>query len=384
MEPIIELGRILWANAEPGYLEVKTEEILKRQFTAAGFKIEKFGDFPGFAATVDGDYRSKRFALISDMDALPLPGSVPEKYIHSCGHHVQMTVLAGTAYLLKEQGLSIVDKIAFIAVPAEEYIDFKKRELLRKEGRISYLSGKLELIHRNVFSYPDYVISMHSAAFDKPRYISSVLKMSGFKVLTFVFKGKAAHGGAAPHLGINAQNAASLFLQACAFLRESFNEEDHIRIHPILKLARNQSVNLIPDFASVETYVRGADTKAVDSTVLKLRNAAEGCAKAIGADVEVTIEDGYKPFKADLQLHNLLKKTAEEENIPFIEEEYSSASSDVGNISQLKPTIMLGLPGANGKFHNPDFKIVDEEAAYVFPAQFMVKYLEKIIPTLTR
>ena len=134
----------------------------------------------------------------------------------------------------------------------------------------------------------------------------------------------------------------------------------------------------------METYVRGADNEAVATTVLKLRSAAEGCAKAIGAGVEITVEPGYKSFKADLQLHSLLRETAEEEGIPFIEEEYSSASSDVGNISQLKPTIMLGLPGANGKFHNPDFRIVDEEAAYVFPARFMVKYLEKIITSLTR
>ena len=384
MEPIIELGRKLWDNAEPGYYEVQSEEILKKQFISAGFKIEKFGDFPGFAATVDGNYRSKKFALISDMDALPLPGSEPERYIHSCGHHVQMAVLAGTALLLQKRGLSIVDRIAFIAVPAEEYIDFEKREALRKDGRISFLSGKLELINRNVFSYPDYVISMHSAAFDKPKYISSVLRMSGFNVMTFIFRGNAAHGGAAPHLGINAQNAASLFLQACAFLRESFNENDHIRIHPVLKLAENQPVSLIPDYAFVETYVRGADNEAVATTVLKLRSAAEGCAKAIGAGVEITVEPGYKSFKADLQLHSLLRETAEEEGIPFIEEEYSSASSDVGNISQLKPTIMLGLPGANGKFHNPDFRIIDEEAAYVFPARFMVKYLEKIITTLTR
>lgn len=382
MELLIELGRKLWDNAEPGYFEVKTEEILKRQFTSAGFEIEKFGDFPGFAATIDGDYRSKKFALISDMDALPLPGSMPRRYIHSCGHHVQMTALAGSAVLLKEKHPSLLKHIAFLAIPAEEYIDFEKRELLKNGGRISFLSGKLELIERGVFRYPEYVISMHSAAFDKPKYISSVLKMSGFKVMNFVFKGKAAHGGAAPHLGINAQNAASLFLQACAFLRESFNEADHIRIHPVLRLADNQSVNLIPDYASVETYVRGTDKEAVDSTVLKLQRAAEGCAKAIGAGIKVSVTPGYEPFKADLSLHRILQETAEAEGVPFIEEEYSSASSDVGNISQLKPTIMLGLPGANGKFHNPDFRITDEEAAYVFPAEFLVKYLERVVPVL--
>ncbi len=378
MFSLIKLGRELWENGEPGFYENNTEKILIQRFTAEGFKIEKFGDFPGFAATIDGDYKSKPIALISDMDALPNPGSGDGKYIHSCGHHVQMTALAGAAALIMENNPALLEKISFIAVPAEEYIDFEKREKLKEEGKITYLSGKLELIGRGVFNYPEYVISMHSAAFDKPMYISSVLKMSGFRVMNFTFKGRSSHGGVSPHLGINAQNAASLFLQACAFLRESFNEDDHIRIHPVLRLPENQSVNLIPDHAFVETYVRGSSREAVDQTVLKLQNAAEGCGKAIGAEVEIKTTPGYEPFKADSLLHSLLRETAEDEDIPFIEETYSSASTDVGNVSRIKPTIMLGLPGSNGKFHNPDFRITDEHAAYEFPAGFLVRFLTRI------
>ncbi len=379
MISLTELGKKLWDASEPGFYENKTEKILADVFLKAGFTLEKFGDFPGFAATTDGDFRSKPVALISDMDALPLPGSENSRYIHSCGHHVQMTALAGTALTLRENSPSVLDKISFMAIPAEEYIDFDKRIKLKEEGKISQLSGKLELIERGIFDYPETVISMHSAAFDKPVYISSVLAMSGFKVMTFTFRGKAAHGGAAPHLGINAQNAASLFLQACAFLRESFDESKHIRIHPVLRLAENQSVNLIPDYAFVETYVRGADSGAVETTAAKLKNAAEGSAKALGAEVEIRIEEGYAPFKADTRLHNLLRETAESKGVPFIEEIFSSASSDVGNISQLKPAVMLGLPGANGKFHNPEFRITDEHAAYEFPSEFIPDFLKNVI-----
>ena len=243
------------------------------------------------------------------------------------------------------------------------------------------MSGKLELIKRNIFDTPQIVISTHSAPFKSKKFISSVLNMAGFEVMKFSFHGRASHAGAAPHLGINAQNAASLFLQACAFLRESFNEDKHIRIHPILKLDNNQSVNLIPEHVVVETYVRAADTAAVKKLVKQLSEAAAGCAGAIGAKVEISSQQGYAPFKADLTLHKLIKETADDLDIEFIEEQYSSASSDVGNISQVKPTVMLGLPGVNGKFHNPDFRVTDEEAAYVFPSQFLVKYLKKVVDT---
>ena len=382
MNHLIQLGRRLWDAAEPGFLEVKTEKILLEEFTRSGFTIEKFGSFPGFAATVDGTYNTKKIALLADMDALPLPGSEPQRYIHSCGHHVQLTVLAGTAAALQKEAPELLENISFMAIPAEEYIDFDKRETLRREGKISHLSGKLECIERGVFSHPDIVITTHSAAFTKPVYVSSVRSMSGFEVLHITFRGTASHAGAAPQLGVNAQNAAVLFLQACAFLRESFDEEKHVRIHPVVRLAENQSVNLIPDYAFVETYVRGADTETVDKTLHKLENAARGCARAIGADVTVEIISGYAPFKADMHLHTLLKETAQEAGVPFIDEAYSSASSDAGNVSQLKPTIMLGLPGANGKFHNPAFRITDEEAAYVFPVSFLVQYLKKVCAVL--
>ena len=71
-------------------------------------------------------------------------------------------------------------------------------------------------------------------------------------------------------------------------------------------------------------------------------------------------------------------KTYDEEDVEFIEEEFSAASSDVGDVSQFKPSIIVGLPGTNGSFHSPDFQVVNERAAYVFPSEFLSRYLERI------
>ncbi len=378
MNELILLGRKLWGNGEPGFFEIETHKILSKKFKELGFSILEQKGIPGFIAVSDGDYRKKPIFLIADMDALPIPGDSNDRYIHSCGHHVQMTALYGTAAGLKKENPDLLKKIAFLAIPAEEYIDFEKRATLIKSGKISFKSGKLEYINRGLFSTPKYVISTHSAPHTDPVFISSVLNMAGFKVMNFSFSGRSSHAGAAPHLGINAQNAASLFLQACAFLRESFDESKHIRIHPILKLDSNQSVNLIPEHVSVETYVRAGEIESVNRVAEQLKNAAEGCAAAIGTGIEAEVQQGYKPFKADITLHNLIRETAGEMDVKFIEEEYSSASSDVGDISQFKPTVMLGLPGVNGKFHNPGFRVTDENAAYVFPSRFLVSYLKKL------
>jgi len=376
------LGDLLWENPEPGFYEWETHKIVKEAFEEMGFILEEFQDFPGFSATLDGHTKTKKIHLISDMDALPNPEAKDGSYIHSCGHHQQLVALVETARVLLKTNKTALEHIAFVAIPGEEFIDFPKRQKLKEEGKITHLSGKLELIHRGFFDTPDYIISTHSAGGMTNRFINSVRLMSGFKVMSFEFTGRNAHAGAQPHLGINAQNAASLFLQSCGFLRESFYEGDHIRIHPILKLAEDQSVNLIPAYARVETYVRAATVEAVDETVNKLEKAAKGSAMAIGAEVEIRVEEGYAPFKVDMKLHEIARKTCQDLDVEFIDEEFSAASSDVGNLSQMKPAVMLGLPGCNGLFHNPGFRITDTEAGFQFPGVFIARYLKNFIDTL--
>ncbi|MBI9101175.1 MAG: M20/M25/M40 family metallo-hydrolase [Spirochaetales bacterium] len=379
---VCELGDALWNTPEPGFREVETHRILSEAFRDDGFTVHEFGEFPGFIAGTSETPENSRLLLIADMDALPNPEAADGSYIHSCGHHMQMAVLYGAASALKKKNFPALDQIGFLAVPAEEFIDFDIRNKLKNEGKIEFLSGKLELLNRGFFDKAEYVVSTHAAGVKSPKYINSVLNMSGFKIMNFKFHGRATHAGATPHLGHNAQNSGALFLQACAFLRETFNEAAHIRIHPIMKLLPDQSVNLIPASAIVETYVRAASLEEVNTTVDKLRAAAEGCASSLGCTVEIQTEAGYLPFKADLNLHELARKTAKKMGVDFTEEDFSAASSDVGDISAIKPTIMLGLPGANGMFHNPGFRITDREIAYRFSSEYTAEYLENIFREL--
>jgi len=198
-------------------------------------------------------------------------------------------------------------------------------------------------------------------------------------VLRFAFRGKSAHAGATPHLGRNAQNAASLFLQACAFLREGFDEEKHIRIHPILRLRPDQAVNLIPDAAFVETYARGVDEQTVEETVRRLAAAAAGCAAALGTTVETERVRGYAPFAVDRVLHETLRDTAAGLGMEFIEDRFSAASSDMGDVSRQVPSIIVGLPGTNGLMHQSGFALTDEQAAYVLGAEVLVSLVQRLL-----
>ena len=84
----------------------------------------------------------------SHPDTDPVTGAV-----HACGHNAQMASLAGVAIALKDADLmrSLDGMYAWMAVPAEEYIEMEYRNRLRDEGKIhslvasrkSYVSANL-------------------------------------------------------------------------------------------------------------------------------------------------------------------------------------------------------------------------------------------------
>lgn len=381
MSFFIDIGCRLWSAAEGGFFEYRTHQMLKDAFHKLGFAVEDFEGIPGFVASVDGNWKNADLALITDMDALPLGDGT---YRHMCGHHQQMTALIGTAREFTLEAPELLPHIAFIALPAEEYVELDRRLPLQEAGKIDHLSGKQEMLSRGLFDTFKAVIATHSAGLPERASVSSVRAMNGFDEMRFHFTGEAAHAGASPHKGRNAQNAASLFLQACAYLRETFNEDDHIRIHPVLRMPPEQPVSFIPDRVSAETYVRASTPEAVDRVANQLEAAARGCASSIGIDIAVERRRGYKPLTTNSVLHDLAEEVALEHEIEFVDEPFSSASTDVGDISQRLPAIIIGLPGTNARFHNPDFEVTDEHLAYEFPPAFLVPYLMKILQETDR
>jgi amidohydrolase len=376
---LIDLGRRLAEAAEPGFFEHRTQAILAERFRARGFQVREFPGMTGFLAAVDGSPPSPPLAVVADMDALPMPGALgsPGAYAHTCGHHLQMTALFGAACLLAERHPELAPLVAFLATPAEEYVELERREALRREGRLRALSGKQELLERGAFAGFRAVVATHAAVL-QPGEVSSVLAMNGFEVRRWSFLGASAHAGAHPHRGRNAQNAGALFLQACAFLRETFPEDRHVRIHPVLRLPPGQAVNLIPEAALVETYVRAVDPETVQDTARRLQAAAEGCAAAIGVELHTEVLRGYAPFRADARLQSLLRETVEARGLSFVEEPFSAASSDMGDVSRQKPSIIIGLPGTNGRLHEPEFRVTDERAAYAQSAELLADYLRRL------
>ena len=93
-------------------------------------------------------------------------------------------------------------------------------------------------------------------------------------VKQITFLGHAAHAGGAPHRGINALNAATLALQAIHANRETFRDQDMIRVHPIITRG-GDIVNAVPAEVRMETYVRGRTLKAITDANRKVDRALQ-------------------------------------------------------------------------------------------------------------
>lgn len=369
---LIALGERLRACPEAGFKEVRTGDILEAELQALGLKVERGLAVTGVRAAA-GPEGAPEIILLADMDALATPGS-PGGIAHSCGHSAQMAAVLGAFRALVKAGIAKAEglNLVFLGAPAEEYSDLDHRLALRAAGKIRLFSGKQELLRLGAFDRALAVLKYHSMPDDPARMVTINGTLNGFVAKRATFVGKAAHSGAWPEKGINALNAAAIAQLAIHTQRETFRDEDHIRVHPILKEG-GLVVNTVPDKAVMETYVRGASFPAILDASAKVDRALAAGAVAVGARVRIEDLPGYMPFRPSPALGKVLGEAAlsllPESQVDF--QDAAFASDDIGDVASLVPTCQLGCSGFRGSIHGADFEPSDLDRAYVLPATIL-------------
>jgi metal-dependent amidase/aminoacylase/carboxypeptidase family protein len=269
-----------------------------------------------------------------------------------------------------QAGRWLAGAVVFMAVPAEEYVELEYRQRLRREGQVSFFGGKQELLARGEFADVDLALMVHQAVLTEGRKFLVGGTSNGFVGKLIRYRGREAHAGGAPHAGVNALNAAILGLMGVHLLRETFRDEDSIRVHPIITKG-GDLVNVIPADVRAETYVRGRTLGAIIEANRKVNRALRAGAAAIGAEVEITKLPGYLPRRNDARLDALFRANA----VALVGEEavgegkHGSGSSDMGDIMHVMPGIHPTVGGCEGRGHSEDFGICDPDTAYVLAAK---------------
>ncbi len=374
-QDILDAERWIWQHPEVGYTEWQTNAYLLEKFRSYGYEPVEAGDIPGFYVDIDTGRPGPCLAIMGELDALDIanhPESV-NGMTHCCGHNCQCAEMVGIAAALSEPGAldGLCGKIRLMLVPAEEMIQLEFRKGLIDEGKIKYLGGKPEFMRRGYFDGVDLSLMVHTDNNNDYDFTCQ----DGFngiiaKILTY--KGRSSHAGGSPEDGINAQYAATLGLDGCNALRETFRDEDHIRFHPILKGVKS-AVNIIPDEMRIESYTRGKGLDAYVSANRKLNRALAAGAVAMGAQLHICDMPGYATEYHDHMFMDLCQKCCEDlsgkEKVKFDHNAWSKGSSDFGDLTMVMPGVQFYANGHTGLGHGIDFCVADPERACVNPAK---------------
>lgn len=384
-DQIIAFAEDIAAHPEPGYEEFctagKTAEVLKN----LGYKVTEHLARTGVKGT-KSIKEGPSLTVIGELDAIGChshPNANPVTGVaHACGHHAQMAAMIGCAIAMADPDVQkcLAGTVNFLAVPAEEYIDADKRARLKKEG-IEFCCGKSEMIRTGVFDDTDIALTthVHMVPVEEDFYLGNPA-CNGYSAERVTVRGKAAHGAIDPWNGVNALSIMTSAIQMMGLMRETFREEDHVRLHNVIRKA-GDVINSVPDEAIVETKVRAASLDKICEITDMVNRAYAGSAYAFGGKIKMEKLQGYMPI-IPRAADNALIEAADDLGLNYRtvqKGDFNNACTDVGDLSHLVPVVNFTFKGFEGKLHGADFKITDPEKAYILPAKLLALTVYKLL-----
>ena len=375
---IEEIGEKIRLNPELGFKEFQTAKVVADVMSSFSIPHQTELAVTGVKGVIKGSKPGPTIALMGELDSLLVadhPQANPETgAAHACGHNAQIAGMLGAMIGISESGAmeNLAGTIVFFAVPAEEYVEVEYRMGQVRQGIIGFLGGKPELIRLGHFDDVDMAMMIHTHSRTDLSKVIIGTSSNGCVVKLVKYIGKAAHAGVAPEMGINALNAANIAINAIHAQRETFKDQDTIRVHPIITKG-GELVNVVPAEVRMESYVRGKSSNAIMDADMKVNRALRAGAMAVGATVSIETLPGYLPLNNDSTLSEIFKQNSvfllgEDQ---FLQGGHGTGSTDMGDISQIMPALHPGVGGAKGVAHSADFQIEDPELAYLVPGKLL-------------
>jgi len=363
-------------HPELGFRETWTAARVERAFRDLDLQYRRGLALTGVKACLNPASSGPNVALLGELDSVLVPehpfADPMTGAAHACGHHLQLAAMVGAGMGLVRSGVLpyLAGRVFLFAVPAEEYVEVEYRLDLARQGKIELLSGKSELIRLGEFDDVDVALMVHATTDPSDRRVAVHASSNGLVAKQVQYQGRAAHAGAAPWDGVNALNAAHVALAAIHAQRETFRDEDSVRVHPIITKG-GSLVNVVPDDVRIETYARGKNAEAILDAAAKVDRALRAGAVAVGCPVRIQTVPGYLPLHNDPTLaalfrRNMLEFIAEDD---FVEGGHFGASTDMGDLSHIMPSLHPMIGAAAGRLHGKDFLVTDPEHGYLNSAK---------------
>jgi amidohydrolase len=369
-----QLARQIFAQPELGFKEHRTASLVHSWFDRMGLPHQDGIALTGSKAVLNGGAAGPTVAVLGELDSL-LCWEHPDRdlqtgAVHACGHNAQIAMMLGAGLALKEVAPELAGRIMLMAVPAEEYVELEERLSFREQGKLEFLGGKAEMVKLGAFDEVDIAMMVHATSRSEDRDLAVGGTNNGMVAKFVRFLGKTSHAGGAPDQGINALSAARIALAAIDAIRETFRDEDHIRVHPIITRG-GDVVNAIPADVRLEMFCRGATVEAIELAHRKVDRALKAGALAVGGSVEITTLPGYLPLAHDPNLVRLFRTNAVDlvGSDRVADKGHGGGSTDMGDISHILPSVHPYAGGATGAGHGADYRIDSYARAVTTPAK---------------
>ena len=378
-DELIGIAKTILDNPEPGFREFKTARTVAEAFRRFDIPYQDGIGITGLRGDLQAGTEGPTVAVMGELDSLRVlghPHADPETTAaHACGHHCQIGMMLGVAAALQADGVleQLSGRVALMAVPAEEYIEVEYRDGLRREGKLEFIGGKPEFIRLGALDDVDMAMMTHTSSGDADAGgIAFGGTNNGMVAKSIRFLGRASHAGGAPHMGVNALNAAMIAMSAIHAQRETYQDPDTVRVHPIITQG-GVAVSSVPADVRMETYVRGSRIEAFMDASDKVDRALRAGAMAVGGSVEITTLPGYLPIQSDESTLELYGQNAASlvGKARVRRLGHRTGSTDMGDVSQLMPVIHPYVVAATGNGHGIDYVVQDYQLGVLTGAKAM-------------
>ena len=247
----------------------------------------------GVVAWIVGKKSSSNDVIVlrADIDALPIEELNEVSYrsdydgvMHACGHDFHTSNLLGVATILQELEHLFSGKILFLFQPAEERIPGGAQEVLR--------SGIFDEYGDRIKAVLGLHVSPQLAVGDVG--ICPGKFMASSDEFYVRIKGKGGHA-AEPHRAVD---PIYIGTQLVSSLQHIVSRRANPAVPSVLTFGRfigNGAVNVIPDEVYMEGTFRTMDEQWRKEALEQIEYLIREMPKSFGADVELTVKNGY-PF----------------------------------------------------------------------------------------
>ena len=306
---VVQWRRDIHANPELGNREFRTARLVADHLKALNLAVKTGIAHTGVAAVFDTGTPGPTIALRADMDALPvtertgLPfaSKVTTTYrgkktgvMHACGHDAHTAILMGAAEALVGMKDDLRGRILFIFQPAEEGAPAGEEggaRLMLEQGL--FRSVKPERVYglHVTSSLPTGVVALREGPI-----------LASADSFTITVRGRQTHGSR-PWGGVDPIVIAA---QIVTTAQTIVSRESELTTGPaVLSFGAIEGGirnNIIPDKVEMIGTIRTFDPDMRKKIHRRLQEVARGVGRAMGAQVDVSIESGYPVTVNDVSL----------------------------------------------------------------------------------